>query len=119
MNDKDTTIDSLKTMMKKFVEERNWNTYHTPKELAIALSIEANELLELFLFKNQSIAEIGSNPTLLGNLKSEVADVLAYLLSMCNALNIDLTQVYIDKMKRNENKYPTSKFNGNYEKEKE
>ena len=118
MNDKDTTIDNLKIMMKKFVDDRNWNPYHHPKELAIALSIETNELLELFLFKNPTLEEIKSNTVLMENIRSEVADVLAYLLSICNALNLDLSDSYSEKMKRNEIKYPTSKFNRNYEKEK-
>ena len=117
MNDKDTNIEELKEIMEKFVKDRGWQTYHKPKDLAIAISIEANELLELFLFKNTQIEEIINEGKLRTSIKDELADVLAYLLSMCTALQIDLTEIFVQKMKKNEEKYSTDKFNnGFYEK---
>ncbi|MHA1730004.1 MAG: nucleotide pyrophosphohydrolase [Promethearchaeota archaeon] len=117
MTDQDGNISDLKVMMKKFVNERNWNKYHHPKELAIALSIEANELLELFLFKTPDINRmLAENSPIRAAIKDEIADIFAYLLSITNSLNIDLSDAFISKMGKNEIKYPKSEFNGNYKK---
>lgn len=115
-HDQKYSIEQLKKIMDKFVEERNWRKYHTPKELSVALSVEAGELLELFLFKNSNKDEIISNEKLMSELMDEIADIFAYLLSIVNALDIDLTYAFLEKMKKNEFKYPTSEFNGNYKK---
>ena len=116
MVDSKIPISQLKSMIGDFVRERNWEIYHNPKELAIALSIEANELLEIFLFKNPDIDDLFNDDLMRASIKEEMADVFAYLLSIANSLNIDLSESFIDKMKKNEKKYPKNKFNGNYEK---
>ena len=116
MKDESSTISELKEVMKRFVVDRDWMSYHNPKELAIALSIESNELLELFLFENRNLEEIQQNPKLMKSISEEVADVLAYLLSIVNTLNLDLTSIFLKKMKKNRMKYPLSDFNGNYKK---
>jgi len=116
MNDISSSISELKEIMVKFVEERDWATYHHPKELAIALSIESNELLELFLFENRKLNEIHENSELMHSISEEVADVFAYLLSMVNTLGLDLTTIFLNKMKKNRVKYPIKEFNGNYQK---
>jgi NTP pyrophosphatase (non-canonical NTP hydrolase) len=116
MSDNTSSISELKEEMVKFVKERNWTPYHHPKELAIAISIESNELLELFLFENQSVNEIRGNPELMQMLSAEVADVFAYLISIVNALELDLTTIFKEKMQKNREKYPLEEFNGNYNK---
>ncbi len=116
MSDISSSITELKEIMKKFVKEREWTDYHHPKELAIALSIESNELLELFLFENRTLEEIKRNPKLMKSISEEVADVFAYLLSIVNALNLDLTTIFKKKMEKNQEKYPFTEFNGNYTK---
>ena len=116
MNDISSSISELKQVMAKFVEERDWTTYHHPKELAIALSIESNELLELFLFENRGLDEIHENLELMQSISEEVADVFAYLLSMVNTLGLDLTTIFLNKMEKNREKYPLKEFNGNYQK---
>ena len=116
MNDADTKVVELKEIMQKFVDDRNWSKYHHPKDLAMAISIEANELLELFLWKNISLQKILSNQKLLDEIKFEIADIFAYILSIVNILNLDLTSIFVEKMKINEKKYSADKFNGNYEK---
>jgi dCTP diphosphatase len=116
MRDETASISELKEIMAEFVNERNWNSYHHPKELAIALSIESNELLELFLFKNRSLKEIFENKELLQSLEEEIADILAYLLSLSNSLNLDLTSIFLQTMEKNRRKYPCDQFNGNYRK---
>ena len=116
MVDSETVISQLKSLINDFVKERNWERYHNPKELAIALSIEANELLELFLFKTPNLTEMMVEGSLRTSIKEELADVLAYLLSISNSLNIDISESFINKMKKNNTKYPRNKFNGNFEK---
>jgi NTP pyrophosphatase (non-canonical NTP hydrolase) len=116
MNDSSSSISELKQIMDEFVKERDWTSYHHPKELAIALSVECNELLELFLFENRSSDEILKNSELLQSISEEVADVFAYLLSMVNRLDLDLTSIFLKKMKKNKQKYPIKECNGNYQK---
>ena len=116
MNDTSTSLLDVKQIMTKFVEERDWMKYHHPKELAIALSIEANELLEFFLFRELKIDEISQNEQLMQSISEEIADIFAYLLSMVNTLNLDLTSIFLMKMKKNREKYPLSEFNGRYQK---
>lgn len=114
-NDQNSTISFFKSGVKKFVENRNWTKYHTPKDLALAISIEAAELSEHFLFKERSVEEILNDKELLNNISDEVADVFIYVISFLNSLNIDLTQSFIRKMEKNNRKYPVDEFNkGNY-----
>ena len=114
MSDNTFSISELKEEMAKFVKERKWTTYHHPKELAIAISIESNELLELFLFENRSLNEIRGNSKLIQMISEEIADVFAYLISMINTLDLDLTTIFKKKMERNRVKYPLQEFIGKY-----
>jgi NTP pyrophosphatase (non-canonical NTP hydrolase) len=114
MSDISSSISELKEIMVNFVKERDWTAYHHPKELAIALSVEANELLELFLFENRNLDEIRGNSVLMRMISEEVADVFAYLLSIVSSLNLDLTTIFKQKMEKNREKYPLKEFNGNY-----
>ena len=117
MVDISSTIAEMKNEMNLFVKERNWSKYHQPKELAMALSIESNELLELFLFQSIEINDIKNNPSLLQSVQEEIADIFAYLLSIVNTLQLDLSTIFLDKMKKNKLKYPISEFEkGNYNK---
>ncbi len=115
MNDNEVTLSFFKNEVKQFVKERNWKKYHTIKNLIQALQIEAAELSELFLFKELSVNEVLSNKELLENVSGEIADVFIYLLSLVNELDLDLTNSFVNKMKKNRQKYPTKEFNnGNY-----
>ncbi|MHA1339297.1 MAG: nucleotide pyrophosphohydrolase [Promethearchaeota archaeon] len=105
-NDSSTNLQQLKDIMNEFVVERKWSKYHQPKELAQAICIEAAELLELFLWSNPDIKAIKEDVELMSALKEEIADVFAYMLSMINSLNIDLTSVFLSKMEKNRKKYP-------------
>lgn len=116
MNDEGTKIAHLKQIMKNFVDEREWNRFHQPKELAIAISVEAAELLEIFLFQKKNPNKEDVDNQTFNSMKDEIADIFAYLLSIVNALEIDLTSVFLDKMKKNEFKYPVSEFKGKYKK---
>jgi NTP pyrophosphatase (non-canonical NTP hydrolase) len=111
MNDKITTIEDLKKIKRSFVEERNWEQFHTPKNITMALAVEAAELMELFIWSDtqESIQELEKKRE---EVEHEVADVLAYLLSLCSRYDIDLTQAFEKKMKLNAEKYPIEKSKG-------
>jgi len=106
-----TTISFFKKEVKKFVEDRNWNKYHTPKNLVQAINCEAGELSQLLLFKDYTIEEIWNNKDLLSDISEEIADVFIYLISLINALDLDLSQIFTNKMKKNKKKYSSNEFN--------
>lgn len=102
-------LDKINILIKKFKEDRDWDKFHNPKDLAISLSIEIAELLECFQWKT-SEESIEKN---LDNIKYEIADIAIYLLYLCNKLNIDILDVIEKKIKINEFKYPLEKSKGN------
>lgn len=109
--DKYSTISFFKDEVKKFVEDRNWSKYHTPKNLVQAINCEAGELSQLLLFKDYTKEEIWNNETLLTNISDEIADVFIYIISLINALDLDLSQIFISKMEKNNKKYSSKEFN--------
>ena len=116
-DDSNTNLLYFKKEVEKFVNERNWTNYHTPKNLIQALGIEVSELSEIFLFKDLDIQMINENQTLFENISDEVADIFIYLISLVNRLNINLTDSFTRKMIKNRIKYPIEEFNnGNYHK---
>jgi len=115
INDLQTSISFFKKEVKKFVEDRNWSKYHTPKNLVQAINCEAGELSQLLLFKDYKKEEIWSNEKLLTKISDEIADVFIYLISLINTLDLDLSQVFINKMEKNKKKYSSNEFNnGDY-----
>ena len=106
--DENTTVEQLREAMKDFVIERNWQRFHTPKNLAGSVSIEAAELVELFqwMTTEEASERAKSDETLRGEIADEMADVFLYLLSMANALNIDLAKSTFAKIEKNNIKYP-------------
>jgi len=98
---------------RKFAEDRDWNQFHTPKNLAMALSVEASELLEIFqwLTPKQS-QKIEKGDPLKKAVADEIADTLYYLLRLSDVLDIDLEKSLFEKMKENEQKYPIEKSKG-------
>lgn len=92
-----------------FRDERDWEQFHNPKDLALALSIEAAELNELFLWKKSEEANQEK-------IKEELADVLAYALLLADKYNLDIDQIVTDKIKKNGEKYPVDKAKGKSDK---
>lgn len=90
----------------KFRNERDWSQFHNSKDLAIALSVEASELLELFLWKKNEDFN-------LDKLKDELADVLMYAFLLADKHDLDIHQIVLDKIKKNADKYPVDKAKGN------
>ncbi len=108
--DQKTTLQELKEKVQKFCEERNWDQFHSPKELAIGMSIEASELLEHFRFKSEKeIGELFQQKEKKEKIDEEIIDILFYLLRFSQKYNISLTEAFSKKMKKNEEKYPVEK----------
>ncbi|MCL1945408.1 MAG: nucleotide pyrophosphohydrolase [Firmicutes bacterium] len=117
MNDNTTTISQLAKSVYDFVMERDWHVFHTAKDIAMDISVEANELLEIFLWQPESNqAELLNNPVKLEHIKDELADVLVGILDFATTYNIDLTTVLNNKLKKNAIKYPIEKAKGNNKK---
>ena len=101
--------------MLEFRRERDWEQFHLPKELVTALSIEAGELLELFLWReHETHAVVKADPVRMERIREEVADVLIYLLFLCNDLGIDLPFAIASKLDKNAEKYPASEYRGRF-----
>ena len=108
-------INSLISKLLEFRNERDWEQFHNPKDLAIALSIEANELLELFLWKDQDeVKEVDTD-----KVKEELADVFAYALLLLEKYDLNLEDIVTEKIKSNAAKYPVDKAKGNATKYKD
>lgn len=109
-------MDSLSDSMakvEKFCNERDWDQFHDPKELAIGLSTEANELLDIFRFKRESdMAEILANPEKREKVSQELADIFFFLLRYAQLHNFDLLEALEQKMQINGIKYPVEKARG-------
>jgi len=115
--DDDITVGELKKAVKKFRDERNWQKYHTPKNLAESISIEAAELLEKFQWKKEEeINELLNDSKYKSEVKEELADVFNYCLALSLALDIDLSEALIEKVRLNSEKYPVEKSKGEYKK---
>jgi len=105
--DNQTTVTQLKEWAHEFVDERNLYQYHTPKNLAMSVAIEAAELMEIFQWKTaEESLLIGQNSETLEHIGEEISDILAYLLNLANTLNIDLSSSFQKKMIKNGQKYP-------------
>lgn len=110
MDDRAATFDDLRDELRAFVLERDWEQFHNPKDLAIALSIEASELLERFLW--QSPQDAVRTATDRRATADELADVMIYALHLANVLDIDVSATIRRKIAKNRRKYPASKFKG-------
>jgi len=117
MNDSSTTIQSLRDMMVTFVAERQWHKYHTPRNLAASVAVEAGELLELFqwLTPEEAQSRIKGDAAFRVAVGEEMVDVIMYLMSLANAMNLDVSSAVEAKMEKNRRKYPPEKFQGHYE----
>ncbi len=96
-------------MVLKFRDDRNWKQFHNPKDLAISISLEAAELLEIFQWSGAETGCDGKLP----RVKEELADVLNYCILMADACGLDLDEIIQEKVERNARKYPVEKAFGN------
>jgi len=108
-DDSGTSVAELRSLMRQFVDERNWNHFHTPKNLAMSLAIEAGELMEHFQWLTPEASKaIADDPAKRAAAGEELADVLCYLLALANQLGLDVSQTMRAKMVKNRSKYPVS-----------
>ena len=98
-------IKDLTTLLLKFRNDRDWEQFHNPKDLAIALNIESSELLELFLWKSANQADIKK-------IKEELADIFSFAFLLANKYDLDVKQIIEDKIAKNALKYPIEKAKG-------
>jgi len=114
-SDADTTVEALRREIAAFIHERDWEQFHDPKNLSMAIATEAAELMEHFRWvRTERAHDLLEDEKTLAGVRDEVADVLAFLLSFANAAGIDLTEALRDKMTRNANKYPIEQYKGRY-----
>jgi NTP pyrophosphatase (non-canonical NTP hydrolase) len=112
MNDTKTTLNDLKLLMKKVVDERDWNQFHSPKNLSMNIATEAAELMEKFLWVEDGKAAFKELETNRQDIEDECADVLIALISFANACKIDLSSAYAAKLENLKKKYPVEKSKG-------
>lgn len=96
------SLEELMAMVKKFRDDRNWKQYHTPKDLAISVSLEASELLEIFQWSGDELWQKAR----IGEIKEELADVLIYAMMLADILEIDIGEIIPAKLAKNAGKYP-------------
>ena len=104
-------FDALRALMRQFVAEREWERFHTPKNLATAISVEASELLEPFQWLVSGGKDEIDDEKLTA-IRHEMADVLAYLVLLADKLDVDLYRAVLEKMELNRVKYPVHKVRG-------
>lgn len=99
-------LGELRDRYDDFLEQRDWHQFHTPQNLAMAISVEANELLELFLwFDNPETTQVLEDEELVDEIRDEIADVLIYCLSLAIQMDIDLLEAVEEKMEKNESRF--------------
>ena len=104
-----TDIEQILEELRRFNQERDWDQFHNGKDLAIGLSVEASELLELFLWKNPEAVDQGK-------IREELADVLNYAFQMAEKYGLDIKEIMMEKIRRNAEKYPVEKARGSAKK---
>ncbi len=109
MNDTKTTLDGLKKKVDAFLLERDWHQFHDPRADSMGLSVEAAELMELFLYNRDPKVVITEKREA---VEDEIADVLTWVLIFANTTGIDLTEALEKKMAKNAAKYPVEKCKG-------
>ena len=102
-------LEELRKAIVQFTEERDWDQFHNGKDLALALSIEASELNEAFLWKEAKDVNVEK-------VKEELADIVNYAILIADKYDLDIKQIVLDKLRRNAEKYPVDKAYGSAKK---
>lgn len=116
--DERVTIEEIKDILRKFRDERDWSQFHDPKNIASAISIEAAELQEIFLWKTKEDIEarLANDPVFKQKVEEELADIFNYCLTFANATGTDLASIAKAKILKNGEKYPVNKAKGTADK---
>jgi len=114
-SDTNTTLAELRQIVGDFVAERDWSQFHSPKNVSMALAIEAAELMEHFQWlTTEASRRLAEDPDKLAEIGEELADVVGYSLALANELGLDVSQAIRDKMVKNAQKYPADQYRGRY-----
>jgi dCTP diphosphatase len=105
-------VQLIQSRLKKFAEERDWEQFHNPKNITMALSVEVAELVEIFQWSNSGGLDEINDPDIKVQIEKEIADIFNYLLKLTDMLNIDLEKAALNKIEENDAKYPVEKFKG-------
>ena len=118
-SDTTTTVAELRKLVADFVAERDWSQFHSPKNVSMALAIEAAELMEHFQWLTTDASrELATDPEKLAEVGEELADVIGYSFALANELGLDISSAVRAKMVKNAQKYPAEKYRGRYERPK-
>lgn len=113
MKDDTATVADLRQAVAAFIEEREWEQFHHPRDLAISISLESAELLEHFQWdEHRPVTAIRKDARLVEEVSDELSDILHYILTFANVLEIDLVEAFMAKMAKNEEKYPADLARG-------
>jgi NTP pyrophosphatase (non-canonical NTP hydrolase) len=117
-SDSATSVAELRTLVADFVAERDWSQFHSPKNVSMALAIEAAELMEHFQWlTTEASRKLKDEPTKLAEIGEELADVIGYSFALANELGIDVSSAIRAKMEKNAAKYPAEQFRGRFRRE--
>jgi NTP pyrophosphatase (non-canonical NTP hydrolase) len=117
--DSKTTVAELRKLVADFVAERDWSQFHSPKNVSMALAIEAAELMEHFQWLTTDASRnLATDPEKLAEVGDELADVIGYSFALANELGLDISSAVRAKMVKNAEKYPADKYRGRYERPK-
>ena len=112
-SDQTTSVSTLKDQVRTFIEARDWDQFHTPKDLAIGLITEASELLELFRFrKDEEVAQLLGEADFQTQVQHELADCFYFVLAIANKLDLDLADIFQAKMAISAKNYPEGLASG-------
>jgi len=111
--DQTTSVYNLRQKVRQFIDDRDWDQFHTPKDLAIGVITEAGELLEHFRFRSEAeIVRLLDDTSYRQALEHELADVLYFVLALSNKLDVDLSRTLAEKMEISARRYPVEKARG-------
>jgi len=115
VRDSTTTVAELIKLVNDFVAERAWEPFHDAKNLSASIAIEAAELMEHFQWlRSDQLDSVGEDAQAMAEVREELADIAAYLLSFANKMGIDVSSALEEKMRKNAVKYPADRFRGRF-----
>lgn len=115
MKDDSACLADLRQIVRQFVDEREWQQFHAPKNISMALAIEAAELMEHFQWIDSGASRRSElSEDTIAAIGEEMSDIFCYVMALANELDIDLTQAFLAKMNKNRQKYPADTYRGKF-----
>lgn len=114
---KSINIEKINSIVSKFIEDRDWDQFHSIKNLTMALSVETSELVEIFQWLKESDSNnVAQDPKMKEKVQEEIADIFIYLMRIAIKSEIDIEEVVLEKIQKNSLKYPVEKSKGSSKK---